>query len=224
MRLTDLFVLVRSCNDYSIPYDFYISRYPVALADNGQTRIGTGRDTQLYRAPRAAATRFCDHLSARNHLPLSYSGLEAHDGDLDGLPLDEALRQQSFRLPTPEEWNYAAHGWSGARTGDYFAIQKQLFRIPFRDYPVSAAQQTWFNQGYSRVDELVDNPIGLRGMNGYAREWCSPAPCRADAQVQGVRWEEYASNYDNDIGYQTTTFQAPDDAVLPFRVVLPSRK
>jgi formylglycine-generating enzyme required for sulfatase activity len=141
----------------------------------------------------------------------------------DGTPF-RVSRKIATRLPTPREWEYAAHGWSNAKTGDYFSIQKRHFKIPFLDYPTTEEQQVLFEQGYSTVDQLIENPIGIHGMLGYAREWCTPIEKYKTEKRQGIKWEEYYTNYDNDIGYQTVTFKPQDQENIPFRVVLPCQK
>lgn len=221
MPMPDSFLLVRSCPGGRVPYDFHISRYPVTLTADGHPRIGTQDDALLYRTTWAAAARYCDLLSARNGLPPTYGDAPAGEADPDPASRAGALLRKSFRLPTPEEWDQAAHGWSGARTGDYFPLQKQHFRIPFVDYPTTEEQKALFENGYSRVEELIANSIGLQGMVAYAREWCGALPCRPGQPGPGIRWQEYATNYDNDIGYQTAPFEAAEHERLPFRIVLP---
>lgn len=214
---------VRSCGLYHLPYDFYISKYPVAIAPDGQVRVGTPSDTTLCRVTWDLAARFCNGLSVDHGLTLAYGG-DGHGCALQSLVEPATLLQESFRLPTPQEWTYAAHGWSGSRVGDYFSIQKANFKIPYLDYPTTDEQKLFFEQGYSRFDQLIGNHIGIYGMLAYAREWCAAAEPHRRQGRQGIKWEEYTTNYDNDIGYQTVTFDASDQDTLPFRVVLPCGK
>ena len=221
MNILDLFVIVRSCDKYNLPYDFYISKYPVVVSNN-EPRIGTSNDTNLYRTTWEAAINFCNNLSKNNNLSLAYNDNISESED--EFIFSSTPTQQSFRLPTPREWEYAAHGWSNAKTGDYFSIQKRHFKIPFLDYPTSEEQKVLFEQGYSTVDQLIENHIGIHGMLGYAREWCTPIEKYKTEKRQGIKWGEYYTNYDNDIGYQTVTFKPQDQENIPFRVVLPCQK
>ncbi|MEB3309983.1 MAG: SUMF1/EgtB/PvdO family nonheme iron enzyme [Snowella sp.] len=218
MKLLNLFILVKSCDKYWLPYDFYISKYPVAIAENNQIKMGTSDDSNLYRTSWEPAAMFCNALSKQHHLSLAYS---EENQKTENLISSDTVTQQSFRLATPREWDYAAHGWSGSKKGDYFPIQKKYFKIPFLDYPITEEQKLLFEQGYSTIDQLIENSIGIFGMLVYAREWCSPIESYDDKNQRGIKWQEYYTNYDNDIGYQTVTFTPHDQENLPFRIVLP---
>ena len=220
MENLDLFVLVKSCDRYRLPYDFYISRYPVVINEKEEPEIGRGEEALLYRTTWESAVRFCNQLSTKNNLALTY-GEESDDFMENVVSAETLLTQPSYRLPTAEEWEFAAHGWSGAKTGDYFPLQKEQFKIPFLDYPTTEEQQRFFEHGYSTMDALTVNPIGIYGLLAYGREWCAPVQNWRNYMGQGVKWEEYYTNYNNDIGYQTTTFNRQNDETLPFRIVLP---
>lgn len=63
-------------------------------------------------------------------------------------------------------------------------------------------------------DELIPNELGIYGMLAPSKEWCH-------SPHHWIQWEEYYLNYDNAIGYQTTTQQAEPTERNAFRVVLP---
>ena len=222
MQVSKSFVLVRSCGSVGldVAYDFLISRFPIAMAASGAAIVlAEPAHADLYRASWHQAASFCNLLSRAANLAPAYQ-LDA-DGRAGLLVSLQSLTQSSFRLPTPREWYYAAHGWSGARTGDYFPIQRQHFRIPALDFPISDAERDLFEQGYSQAADLLANPIGIHGMLAYAREWCCPLEDDETPVHAFMRWEEYYTNYDNDIGYQPVMKHATDGERLPFRVVLP---
>jgi len=201
MKRDTHFVLVRAF-DSPLPYDFYISKFPVALSTKSAwTELGKQTDSELYRATWLSAIRFCNRLSKKRRLPLAYN---RETGDfLNGV----ALAASGFRLPTALEWEYAAKGWSGSRKGGYVRIQQQHYKTPE-------------HEGYSRIEELLPNELGLHGMLVHAREWCHATE---NQKHSFIHWEEYFLNYDNDIGYQTTTQQVAPTERHVFRVVLPCR-
>jgi formylglycine-generating enzyme required for sulfatase activity len=218
MRLQEFFTLVRSSEKYQLPYDFFISTYPLAVTGSGDVKFGDSSDSRLHRTTWEDATEFCNRLSRANNL------LQTYGNDpwvFDTAPNVENLTRPSFRLPTATEWEHAAHGWSGRRTGDYFPIMKQNFKVPFQDCPITGEQKRQYDEGYATIAELNPNHIGIYGMLVYAREWCTAFAVERTPERLAVRWEEYVTNYDNDIGYQTTPFDARADEVLPFRVVFP---
>jgi len=219
MNISDLFTQVLSCDKYNCPYDFYISKYPVVITEENKFRIGNLNDRNLYRTTWDAAIIFCNALSKQNNLSLAYN--ETIDASGEGFISVDTPTQRSFRLPTPQEWDYAAHGWSGSKTNDYFTIQHKYFKIPFLDYPTTEEQKIFFKQGYSSIDQLIENRIGIYGMLVYAKEWCTPIERSNNQRRQGIKWEECYTNYNNDIGYQTVTFNPRDQENLSFRVVLP---
>jgi hypothetical protein len=212
VHLRESFVLVRSCGP-EIPYDFWISTYPV-LCDAEQASPRLGHDdeipVEISRTSWLEATRFCNHLSAASHLPV------AHDPETGSVqPVHPgAGTVTGFRLPTPSEWEHAAKGWSGTRRGGYQAIHGRHFKVPELDGPLSPAQSQAYAHGYAQSKELFANELGLYGLLGYAREWtCGPD--------RVLKWEEYILNYDNAVGYRVAEQQSSVGQRLAFRVVLP---
>ncbi len=82
MDIGNLFTLIKSCDKYVIPYDFYISNYPVAIKAS-QVKIGDTTDLDLYRTNWRSAAIFCNQLSRQNNFKTTY--IEKSDGQLDSL-------------------------------------------------------------------------------------------------------------------------------------------
>jgi formylglycine-generating enzyme required for sulfatase activity len=216
MSLFDYFVLIERCDDL-IPYDFYISRYPVLPSG---LHVGEGaEDTPLFRASWPEAVAYCNNLSRRNRLEPAYDETTLAFREQPASPA--FLTNTGFRVPTQYEWEYAAKGWSGRRTGDYFEVLKQQRKVPYIDYPTTEQQKTWFESGYSTKAELPANQLGIHGLLVYAKEWCSETHPSTEPVPHVVRWDEYFTNYDNDIGYTTMTALAEAEAPFPFHLVLP---
>ncbi|MBB6052972.1 SUMF1/EgtB/PvdO family nonheme iron enzyme [Armatimonas rosea] len=113
-----------------------------------------------------------------------------------------------MRLPTAEEWEYVAKGWSEGKTGSYIKTLEATYAFCDVD------REQYFH-GVSELARLEVNPIGLYGMLGNAHEWCSERNTLC-------HWDDYFANYDNAIYYQVKTSTAPETDRYGFRVVLSS--
>ncbi len=211
-------------SDCFVKVAFVVSRYPVTQADYlalAEDRPPTPEDDRrLYRTTWLAAIQFCNRLSARHQLPPSYCEETGELIDPALSPTNDLSSVGGFRLPTLKEWEYAAHGWSGRKTGSYFPIQKQHYKVPGLDYPTTEQQKELYERGYSRKDEMVANPLGIYGMLVYGREWFADCGIGSAPKNSVCHWEEYFTNYDNDIGYQVTHRTCGDTDQHPFRIVI----
>ncbi len=190
MRLQ--FTLVKKHNAV-IPSEFLISPYPITV----NQFTGRGSTKQAQRATWTEAIRFCNRLSKRRKLPLAYD-------ESTGLLIDK----RGVRLPTSDEWEYAAKGWSEQKTGVYLKILEQTYAFCDVD------RERYFH-GISELAKLEANTIGLYGMLGNAHEWCSEPNTLC-------HWDDYFANYDNAISYQVKTSICRDTDVYGFRIVLSS--
>jgi len=219
---TDLILIKYS--DCFLKVAFFASRYPVTRGDYiaiAQCRLPTPEDDRrLYRTTWLSAIKFCNRLSASHHLPHSYCEETGQLLDRAMNPTNDLSSVGGFRLPTMREWEYAAHGWSGSKTGSYFPIHKQHYKVPGLDYPTTEQQAELYEHGYSQKDEMVANPLGIYGMLVYGREWFADCGNGAAPKNSTCYWTEYFTNYNNDIGYQVTNRICADTDEHAFRIVI----
>lgn len=207
--MSDEFVLIQSVGLFS-PADFYIAKYPVVQHDQ---HVLPSERTALYRATWLEAIRYCNALSRQYQLPPAYC---PHTGcllDAAGQETTDFAAIRGFRLPSEKEWVAAAEYNKGNLIHHYSIVQKKHYRIPYLDYPISAHEIECFEHGYRYLDELLENPAGIYGLLGYAKEWSGTT----DAICH---WEEYITNYDNHISYQVRSMPVNDGERYPFRVVI----
>jgi formylglycine-generating enzyme required for sulfatase activity len=216
-------ILIKKFDD-AIASDFLISQYPVTKK-KFQEILGLESDDSssnkyAQKTTWMDAIRYCNILSVKNGLPLSYK-------EATGQLINEKRRRaktisaaMGFRLPTMKEWEYAAKGWSESKMGDYSAIQKKTYRILYLDYPMQDDDEEVYFRGYSDIEKTVMNRVGLYGMVGNSHEWYGDCNAKEGLKNKMCRWEEYIVNYSNDFAYQVKTEIRKDTDVFPFRVVV----
>lgn len=217
-------VLVRPSDNFFFKAPFMVARYPVTLADHQRLSEALSTtpegESLLLRATWLDAIRFCNRISSHYQLPCAYCEETGQLIDREGNPAPDQSHAAGFRLLTKYEWEYAARGWSGRKTGDYFPVQKEHFKIPGMDFPITDLQRELYDHGYSRKADMLENILGLHGMSVYGREWISDCGPGAAPAYSVCHWAEYYMNYNNDIGYEVTTRLCAATDQYPFRVAI----
>jgi len=205
--------------DHTMSYDFYITTYPVVTSPKtGILQAKNAKNQRLYKSTWLEAIRYCNRLSAKNNLESAYC---EQTGELLQNPnTAEFLQNSGFRLPTPKEWEYAARAWTKLCGTSCTELQRKYYKIPGLDYPITPEEVETYENGYSKVGQLIANEIGIYGIVGHAREWCSVIESYRNQQNQSIHWEEYIPNYNNDIGYCVSTKECIANELNAFRVVL----
>jgi formylglycine-generating enzyme required for sulfatase activity len=169
--------------------NFHIARYPVSVRDYRElvekaTDISADDRKLVKSATWRETIRYCNLLSRLFNLPTAYDG----NGYLINpwrQPVRDIAEVGGFRLPTPQEWDYAACG--GFREGKTDDGREGLAN---RYYQEMASGKT------PVLDELEENTIGLRGMIGNVQEWCSDPDYGNETRNPICGWTYYYSNYD----------------------------
>ncbi len=108
------------------------------------------------------AARYCNWLSAQDHIPKQQWCYL--DQDHQGMVLPErSVERTGYRLPTEAEWELLCR--AGTVTPRYFGVSDELF--PRHGW-------TWLNSldRARPVGQLLPNPYGLFDMLGNVWEWC----------------------------------------------------
>jgi Sulfatase-modifying factor enzyme 1 len=213
----ECFTLVEG-SQRTLPYDFYIATYPV-IKSRKPILIDSqnAKKQKLYKPSWMDAIRYCNKLSLEHNLSPFYC--EKTGAFLVDSNKSEFIQHEGFRLPTDKEWQTAAQAWTKSYSSCN-EIQRKYYRIPFLDYPTTPEEKENYEYGYATVNQLIPNEIGIYGLLVYGKEWCSVTESYRNSQNQSVHWQEYITNYNNDIGYSITTTERTEKERHGFRVVL----
>jgi len=221
--------------------DFMISRYPVSVVEFDRLlNPGAGEEAGSVehdgcrfakRATWMEAVRYCNLLSLENGLAPAYDEDSGAMIDETGAVIEEELRVQGFRfptcrvkgfrLPTATEWEYAAEALFGTKGGFYLDILHKTHELPM----YGSGSWEIHDHGLVELDKLELNAFGLYGMLGNAHEWYSdnksyPMPLPEGMKNKMVYWEDYITNYNNDISFMVKTRSCGDSDATRFRVAL----
>ena len=141
-------------------YEVTQTEYETVMGDNPSGCRPRGRSTARNPVERVTswdAVRFCNALSAREHLPPYYNIRGKH------VELPDR-RAPGYRLPMEAEWEYACR--AGKTT-----------RFSFGNDASVLDEAGWYGGNSAGrphpVAQNGPNGLGLYDMNGNVREWCS---------------------------------------------------
>ena len=193
--------------------DFLLARHPVSPGEFaevvGTTAENPVADPAAKRATWEEAIRYCNSLSRRAGSRPAYDEASGDLLDGAGKPARSLPEVEGFRLPTGIEWDYAARG--GRPDPPYAEWGGVLARI-YWDDPTSH---------YARPippREPATNVLGLVGMLGLVREWCSELPRGAEGRHRICGWSHHETNYDCLVAYHVAGEVAAEGATHPFRI------
>jgi formylglycine-generating enzyme required for sulfatase activity len=181
-------------DEREINYTYAISAHEVTYeqferfkADHMAMEPAHERDCPATFVTWYSAARYCRWLSEEEGIPEAERNYPRAD-ELRA-PVREALPKgylfrKGYRLPTVEEWEYAAR--SGSATARFFGnATADLDRYAW-----------WANNSDERVQpvgRLRPSPIGLFDIYGNANEWCELVPSPANETYAGLRGGGYRS-------------------------------
>jgi formylglycine-generating enzyme required for sulfatase activity len=176
--------------EVTIDYAFAISAHEVTNAqytagpDGLGDRLGDQGAAGFVSYSKAA--QYCRQLSDREGVaPGSancYPPVDEIGPDMELAP--SYTRRGGYRLPTPEEWEYATR--AGSATGRFFGNSPRPLG-KYAWYAVNAADHTW------PVGRLRPNPWGLFDVYGNVIEWCGPGPSEGSGGRRAIRGGYYRS-------------------------------
>lgn len=119
--------------------------------------LSPGKECPIQLVRIEEAVQFCNWLSDRD----GYERVYFQDGDR----IHRNRRADGYRLPTSEEWDYAARGGRDSR-GYVFAGSDNAAEVAWYGYE--------FEDGTRPVATKKPNELGIYDMSGNVREWTWP--------------------------------------------------
>lgn len=171
-----------------IENDFYLGKYEVTQADFEEIMgfnpsyfteekypdlTGDSKDRPVENVSWFDALMYCNKLSEQEGLNKYYniSDIKYSEGSIKRAKVTENKGANGYRLPTIDEWYYAAHGGAaGEQTA--FAGSNELDEVAWhKGNSVEANSNESGNRGTMPVGLKKANELGIYDMTGNASEW-----------------------------------------------------
>lgn len=211
-------VLISSGGEF-IRSDFLIARHPVTVRSfRSIVRAGAASPAASTAAKLATwdeAVRYCNLLSMKAGRPPAYDEATGVLINELGIAAREIAEVRGFRCPTGAEWRYAACG--GRPDPPYADWGAVLDRIYWDDPTSHRARPV-------APKEPVTNALGLVGLLGFVREWCSYPKPDQTCRNRVCGWSHHFTNYDLLVAYHVADESAVEGATYPFRIALTSTR
>lgn len=210
--------------------DFYIGKYHVTQAEFEEVMdfnpsyfndedhpdlTGNTADRPVEEVTWYDAVKYANKISEEEGLDKYYniSNIE-YDGDnIDSATVEENEEANGYRLPTSEEWEYAARGGKNGEPTTY-AGSNDLDEVGwYRKNSDAANSSVNSNVGTMPVGEKEANELGLYDMSGNVYAWTNTLS--GSYRVgRGGSWSNYAYNCEVSISSSDTPSAPPSDTLL----------
>jgi len=222
--LEKYFVKIAGCKEYILIEQpgkkqkintIYVGKYQVTqdlymqiMGCKNPSRFNEQNNLPVEQVSWYDCAEFCNKLSEKYGLDKRYQ--------INGVNININDNAKGFRLPTENEWEYAATSRGFYNDMNDFARNKETDKLE---------DLGWYNRNSEGrthpVGQKQPNDLGLYDMSGNVWEWCedfydSEGSCRV---YRGGRWGNTAGNCR--VAYRNYSSPGYRYNILGFRVVLP---
>ncbi len=198
-------------NSISIDHDFYIGRFEITQAEYEEVMKNNpsffiGDSLPVESVTWYDAVAYCNERSKREKLKAYYGITRVRRRGKNIVNADVNVKGgDGYRLPTSEEWEYAARGGRSGNATEYAGSD-------------SVSDSAWFygnsKEKTNEVGKKEPNELGIYDMSGNVFEW-TDTERQGGRIIRGGSWDYYASqcavsflhvydpdNYKNSIGFR----------------------